>query len=195
MEDLNDWVDVPVEASQGKDDWVDVPVKEPGFFEEGGTYDATLKGAANTLTFGYSPEIIAYGKSKLGGKSYDEELKDYQDEIERAKAFSPTAYDVGSIGGMAIGTGAAVGKTIIKGGQAAAPILKEAAKKLLPIAKDSKTLGFIKDLGGEVAIESITGIPGLGSAIKYGKELYKNGKISKKVYDTLKPYMSKPPTP
>jgi hypothetical protein len=167
----DDWVDVPL--TQAEDDWVEIPVQEPGMLEAAGPVDAALKGAAQGATLGYSDEIIAAMKSAFGDSTYDEELKKYRSELEKAKFVNPTAYSVGDTAGVALtlyGTGAAglvakgATKVATKAAQVAVPVVKKVAAS--PMAKK------VGELAAEVGVESAIGIPGLGSGVRVGKEAY-----------------------
>ena len=186
--DLPTWDETTAVAETTEDD-------EPGFLDEGGQFDAAVKGIAHGLTLGYSEEIIAAGRSAFGDRTYAEELAEYKRELAEAKSNNPATYDIAEVGGSLAIPAGIVGKVAVRGVKAASGAIKAGkAVGVVNKAKDVATAatkaydkipgGIVKDLALEYALENATGVPGLAAVTK----LHRAGKVGKKTYNKIKRY-------
>lgn len=162
--------------------------KEPGFFEEGGQFEAGARAVAQGMTLGFSDEIIAGMRSAFGDRTFEEELKSEQKKLNKSEEAYPITTIVGELAG-----GAITGGALLKGIGAVAKganLVGKAGK----IAKAAETVGskipkgakgivgdIAKDYVLDQALESVTGIPGIGS-LAAGRRLLKSGKIKKETF-------------
>jgi len=93
------WQDAPVvgpeEAPQAAAGWQSAPVDE-------GALAAGARGAGDSLTFGFSDEILAGLKTGFGfGGDYSKQLEAERKALADAQAAHPLAYGVGQVAGVA----------------------------------------------------------------------------------------------
>ena len=96
---------------------------DPGFFDEGGQFEAGAKGLAQGLTFGFSDEIIAGLRSAFGSDTYEEALKKERTKLAQAEeAHGGTFLAADVVGSLALpvpGASLRTAATVAKGVKAA----------------------------------------------------------------------------
>ena len=156
----------------------DVVDQDPDFFAEGGQFQAGARSVAQTLTLGYSDEIIAGAKSLFTGEEYEELLAQEQKSLAEGEKRFPKTTDVGTAAGVGIGLVGGGASLIAKGATklgaktAAKQVgkttagsvksMKAAINKITPEQK-SAAVQKAKDFGTDAAIDMLTGIPGLST--------------------------------
>lgn len=122
---INDWVDVPLEEETA-DDWIDIPL------EKASKTSSFIRGAAQGLTMGAADEITGFVESLFTDKTYEQardESRAAYDKAERDNPAISLAGDAAGILASAILSGGAGAAANVAARGAASAITKAAASK------------------------------------------------------------------